>query len=217
VKSDYPIGIDLQAYLTAAKLISSPPSAQEAAIDYDLFTSTARGEFEGFIERRLMAEAGTRVYDWPQNRDGLVFFEEDLAALTTLSWGGAAKSEGTAFRLKPDNAAARGRPYRYVQILGPAYWTTQMGGIAAVTVEGLWGWSDGVPDDAWNAILMRAAELVAPLVGTSQEAQALNAVRIRHGNVEYAFPNTGSRSSRLSAATQSLWDAMKANYRSDMT
>lgn len=61
---------------------------------------------------------------------------------------------GQDFWLTPVNAPSKKRPYTRIEFQLPIF-STQY----SVTVSAQWGWSAIIPDDAWQAILRKGAEL----------------------------------------------------------
>lgn len=217
MRADYPTASDLQAYLTGAGLMTSPPSAQDAALDLQLAVDSARQSFENTVKRRIKAVTQTRAFDWPLNRTGLVFFNADLAAPTSILWGGRARTDLVEYRLGPQNADDVVRPFRWLQLLSYGDYGIVTVGEAAISITGLWGYSDGVPDDVFAAILYRAAQSVMPDLESSRTGAGMSELtRIRIGPVEYAYGGGTSSTTKRQRYSEQTWQDAVDNYRVDM-
>lgn len=86
---------------------------------------------------------------------------------------------GTDFWLAPVNAPAKKRPYTRIEFHLPI-WSTQY----SVTVTAKWGWSATIPDDAWQAILRKGAELAMLDV---LEGLRTGTMSIKQGDETYVF------------------------------
>lgn len=153
VSSGYPTADDLQTYLEGHGMTLS--AALEAQLERAI--SGARQDLENATGRVFLAVEGTRTFDPPVNASGVLDLGEDLVSLTSLSLSGSALTEGSDFRLERLNGAARGLPYgmvcfnqRWCRPLAASLWN-------AVEIGGLWGYSETVPADVWEAILARGA------------------------------------------------------------
>jgi hypothetical protein len=78
------------------------------------------------------------------------------AAFVSLSVQGvtAAWTLGTNFWLEPINAPAQGQPYTRIRFSYPIY-----GAAYCVSVTALWGWGATIPEDAFQAILRKGAQM----------------------------------------------------------
>lgn len=79
-----------------------------------------------------------------------------IVSITSLVVAGVPKILGTDFRLLPLNANARKRPYDAIELFVPSY-----GPAGSVVVTARWGFADEIADDAYQAILRKAARLAA--------------------------------------------------------
>lgn len=96
----------------------------------------------------------------------LLQLEAGLLSCTSISLGvnadnpnGDAMDLQRQLRLMPQNAAARGKPYTWIEFFFPVY-----GSPGSLKIVGKWGYSAQVPEDAWQAVLKKAAAMSTPAV-----------------------------------------------------
>jgi hypothetical protein len=171
-----PIVEDLKDYLIAAGLYSDPPSAIQSLLDLEGALNAAVERWNDLTHYWPFVSTGvtneTRYFDPPNSRlldlnSGLL----QLSSLTTdheyLAGGTNSLSTGNTrqnlqdFRLKPTDAAPKGKPWTYMEI----GWNPS--GIAgSIAVSGEWGYctSANVPAAVRRGILAIAADLLMPQV-----------------------------------------------------
>ncbi len=166
-KSAYPTATDLTQYLTAAG------TPVPAGLDLASIAAAAVDEFERRAGRRMLREAADAVrrFDPPADRDGWLDLEADLCTLTSVEYqpAGAAPvalAEGSDFRTLSRNPGVAPEPLTepIVALILARMWLAPLrmpeGG--SIRVTGRWGYAVAIPDDAWWAMLVRAAGLAAP-------------------------------------------------------
>lgn len=155
----YPRGRDLETLLTAAGFSSIP-----TGIDLSRAVAAGVQAFEHAVGRRMLAETGTRNYDPPTSgRESFLPFGADLwGTPTSVTFNGTALTLNTDYRCFPENADQSGKPFtalRFARVwyapLNTAHW-------GAIAVTGKWGYGASIPEDAYEAMLCRAAYLVLP-------------------------------------------------------
>lgn len=164
-KTSYPAKADLDALLTSAGIALGTLDTQ-SAVDAGVRA------FEQEVGRRLLAAGsdGTAYFDPPVNAERFLWFGQDLAALTSVVYrpqGGTAETlaQNTDFFLEPYNtgAAIDGIARPYLGMRFASGWTAPLRREQrrAIEVTGRWGYGTNVPDDAWWAMLVYSAALVA--------------------------------------------------------
>lgn len=166
-KTAYPTATDLQNFLTAAGVTLGTldtATAVQAGID----------DFERRTSRKMLAPAGTqtRYYDPPVNRDGCLNLVRDLATLTSVVYqpqGGSSETltEYTDFWLRPHAAPSDDPPHPWTGLQLRRCWIAPPAPELrrAIRVTGRWGFGTAIPEDAWLAMVMRGAALLAPSAG----------------------------------------------------
>lgn len=167
---------DLKDYLIAAGLYSDPPSAIQSRLDLEGALDAAVDRWEDLTHYHPFMSTGnvneTRYFDPPSanllDLDGgllqLVALateqQYDATANDSLS-AGVSQQNLRDFRLKPLNAAAKGKPYTYMEI---GWYPRGVTGSIAVTGE--WGFctSATMPAGARRGILALAADLLMPQI-----------------------------------------------------
>jgi hypothetical protein len=156
----YPTQGDLIRFLYAANLIDSAtaPTGRAASLPYEAAVDGARAEFESRTNRTYRAAAASVVYDPPTDGDALLDLEGDWATITSITRDGDLLVAEDDYRLRPLD----GPPYRFVEFIAgqsaPLPWSTR----GTVTVTGTRGSAATVPDDVYQAVLQRAAAMLAP-------------------------------------------------------
>lgn len=166
----YPTASDLQTFLTAKGLVPSFTQGAPASIDYATLIVAARKEVEADCQRNFLPTASSvmRVYDPPLDRNRILDLEADLLSVTTLQWLPYNTTTAQVFavdqdyRLGPPNAQADNAPFQYVEFFrhfyGPHPWALKR----SIQIIGTWGFSLTIPEDVWQAILLKATILILP-------------------------------------------------------
>jgi len=174
--ASWPDGGDLAQFLgdvgfDTSALATSIDTYVSAAI-YDFERVTGRQPFLGTTQTRLFNPPGpndrrTRSNVMPMVGGGRrLSLQSGLVSLTSLNVGvtidnpvGTAYTANRDFFLRPNNAPAEKRPYDLIEFLNPQY-----GQFSSIQVVGMWGWQATIPDDAWLAVLSRAAIKMLPVM-----------------------------------------------------
>lgn len=210
-KSAYPTQADLESFLTAAGFTVGT---------LDTSTAIAAGiaEFEARARRKMLAaaSASTRYFDPPAGLPrGLLDFEGDLATLTGVVYrpqAGTAEMlvQNTDFVLLEYNIAGAPDATGYWGAEFLRRWSLPLSFSLrrSVEVTGRWGYGTSMPDDAWLAMVARAASLLAPSKGFSLSG---GRVRTEDSGVERVYgedPVAGAR-----RAWERQFEAAVAVYR----
>ncbi len=175
-KPALPTETDVGAFLLSAKLVSAPPTPEQAIMLLGDAVAAAHAEWErgtGWVPFLSGADT-TRAYDPPGPDRGPVgiylgvaniggarrlFLNAGVRSVTALKVGitvanptGSTLTLNTDYWLRPMNAGASDRPYTYVEFAVPQY-----GNPNSITVTAPFGFAATCPDDAWYAILKMAA------------------------------------------------------------
>jgi hypothetical protein len=116
----------------------------------------------------------TRYFDPSGLR--LVDFQAGLISLTSLTLHGAAQTLNADFFLLPAQASERGLPFTYIEFARAA-----RGSRRSIAVTGRWGRVETLPEEVRQAVLAKAACLLAPQM-LALVSQGL--ARWREGDVE---------------------------------
>lgn len=174
MKSTYPSAADLSAFLDGA----FHTQAQLDLSSFDLATAAQAGtlRFERETGRVMLATASSaRTFDPPVGGQSMLNLGEELAEVVTVTAQGTTQVALTDYRLLPQNAGARGRPYNLLQLnqrfyppIYPALWNS-------VVVTGYWGYSrTGIGEDAWMAMLAAGALWLLPEIVTQVAGGAIS-------------------------------------------
>lgn len=203
MKSAYPVAADLTAKLAAGGLTVDATQVGNAVLaGIEAFQrDTGRHMLAGKTVANGVVAAQTRVYPPPDNPMGYLDFGADLASLTSVEFqpeGSSAEAwvSGTDFRLLPLNAAFDGQPYAGMQ-LARRYWTPRAFSYsAAVEVTGSWGYWTGIPEDAWDAMLVAGVLYLLDNEALATEGLSGSSISWSHeGHSESSSSSTGSSSS----------------------
>lgn len=150
----YPTSAELRRHLEAAGLTVTEPLAGLLAGE----VVAARRDFELAVGRRMLAVTATRTYDPPTGQNGELSFGVDLAAApSSVTVAGVAYTLGADYRLLQVERDGDLRPYWGIRFrrrwAAPLAWTEEQ----SVSITGLWGFGEQLPEDAWSGILARAA------------------------------------------------------------
>ena len=213
---DYPTADDLEAYLLTLGIYpSDPPRAELAALDLPGKAAAAVAEWEtrtGYKPFLANGSDTTRIYD-PPGHGRYLELGTGLLSVSALFTGvtaetpGTERVEGTDFWLEAVEAAYEGGPYEVITF--PGGWG---GPRRSIAITGRWGYASTVPDDAWQAILMRGAALCAPQLSLVLGGGA-ESVRVLSSEVRYPSAAQGGPLASQAAGWQSLFDAAVRRYR----
>lgn len=133
-------------------------------VDLGAKIAQAIGEFETRTGRKWVPASATRTYDAPPHMSPYLDLRADLASLTSVSVGGVSLTLNTDFYLLPENADADGKAWTMIEFVNPV--ATLFQSKRAISIVGTWG-APSLPDQAWSAIISRAAALCRPEVATA--------------------------------------------------
>jgi hypothetical protein len=170
-KAAWPTKTELESYLTSAGVgLGTLDTTTAPAAASDLFERACGRTF-------LPTAARTRYYDPPTGARGLLNLQRDLAVLTSVTYqprGASAQAltENTDFFLEPYNRTGDDEPENgpYTHLRFDARWDIWREPLPgeyrrAVQVRGQWGYATLIPEDAWWAVLVLGAALLAPAAG----------------------------------------------------
>jgi hypothetical protein len=108
--------------------------------------------------RHFYAATETRYFDVPAGQvdDSILYLDEDLLAITTLTNGSSGTTAAASYRLLPPNASPKwGVKLRPSSGLS---WDSDTAGDSeqAISIAGTWGYSSTTPDDIKQACLLIA-------------------------------------------------------------
>lgn len=224
-KTAYPTGIDLWNYLQSSKLINDSISIDSSSIDPEQAINSAINEWENdtnYIPFLAESVDSTLYYNPPGTEiqasqpyavGGLynnwgwmggsqrLFLNTGYVSVTSITRGlTPTNSTGTVltadrdYWLYPVNAPNTSTPYRYIEFAITAYGVPK-----SIKIIGTRGYSNIVPDDAWNAIIYKAAREVLPAL----EIQLTHGLsKIKQGPLELSYGTSTSSSPYLSMFTQ---------------
>jgi hypothetical protein len=156
-KSAYPVDTDVEAVLTAAGLALGTLDTATAAL-------AGRHAFELETRRIMLAPAATnRRFDPPElDPAGVGFLDlgADVAVFNTLTYqpeGGSPTSlvVNRDFWLQPYNAPDKATPYTWIDLAGQHCRAKPLlpADRRSLIVNGRWGYSTTIPEDAWRAMV----------------------------------------------------------------
>jgi len=157
---DYATASEMKAYTYISDTVDDT--------QISLALTAASRAIDDFVHRQFgqVASAEARYYqsEWDYATASWYVELDDLQDATgfqvltdsagDLSW--ASEVTSTYYRLRPLNAAARGRPWTHLEILG----RSPVPATSEVKVTGLWGWSS-VPSEVKQACLLQASRILA--------------------------------------------------------
>jgi len=214
----YPDANELVSFLLAAGMaVDAPPCGPVylAAINA-LGSAVAEWEERTCWQPFLSSgQDSARVFDGPGAE--ILDLDGGLLSLTSLTISGTAYTQNQQFTLGPQDAAARGRPFTYLDFGLPAY--SQGGGYGllsggflgfvpmgrrSIAVVGQWGRCNALPGDARQAVLTRAAEMlypqrVAAMTGVVSQTQTADGTSIKFRGGEFN-PFSGDKGGAVSFA-----------------
>ncbi|BDI29405.1 hypothetical protein CCAX7_14560 [Capsulimonas corticalis] len=156
----YPTGFDLVELYASAGVELSPKFNAGQKIDSAIREWEKKTRWFPF----LAGASSTRVFDPPGPRQhqaalggirggGRVLdLRGGLISLDSLIMNGQNYTQGIQFWMRPDNADLQGEPFQEIEFFTPI-----MGPPQCIHVMGRWGYCAQVPEDAWQAILQKAA------------------------------------------------------------
>lgn len=140
----------------------------------DLGTAVLAGiqAFEADTRKFLATADQTRYFNLPTNPRGFIDLKADLASLTSVAIQGVTQVLNSEYRMLPEDADEEQVPWSHLQFsrrwIFPLEWTN----VRAVTVVGKWAYGatpgNGIPEDAWNAMLMAGILLKLPMLAARQ-------------------------------------------------
>lgn len=166
--ANYPTAEDLAQYLqdqgvTDTVSLLRMPQAIGASIS----------AFGRAVDRKMLADtvASARTFTPPTTRDGLLFLPDFVELESIVYQPAGSTSEtfalATDYTLQPIGALTGTGDYApYSAIAFRRFWPQPMNGDLqnSLTITAKWGYAVQLPDDAWEAMLARAAaRLVIPL------------------------------------------------------
>lgn len=146
----YPDSLNLSTFLAAHHLDVSrlDTATLEDAI------SAGINDVERATGRTFVAASASRLFDPPQNPNGILDLRADLVAVTSISYQGTAMVDGTDFYAEPYDAPAKGQPYNRIRFVRRIwYWPIDDSLRRSITVTGTWGYGATIPATIWNAML----------------------------------------------------------------
>ncbi len=158
----YPAASDLDAFFVSTGLIGAATDAPYASINRVQKCAAASADFERRTHRTMIAQPGTRLFDVPFDRNGILDVMDDLLSVSDVSIDSASIELDTQYWLLPYDAAQKGRPYTHIELQAMPSPGPLSGYRQTVSVTGYWGYGTQIPDDVWQAVLQWAAALTAP-------------------------------------------------------
>lgn len=168
---------DLEVYLQASGLFSIPTASPSTLLDLAGAVTASQEAFERdtlwfpFLKQNTDV---TRYYDVVEGR--LLDLQAGLLELTSVTLAGQALVEDSDFFLMPQNSDLRGLAFTYIE-----FSHCPNGGRKSIAITGRWGRVSTLPDEVKQAVLAKAASLVAPQLH-ALASQGL--MRWREGDVE---------------------------------
>lgn len=174
--SAYPIGSDLQNFLEGAGLVPSPISGTSTLLDFNgaIWSAITDWERDTHWEPFLADSSDQTVLFSPNelmsspNELPYLPLDGGFISITSIRTGVTATSTGTLltantdYWLKPDRAAAKNKPYTYIEFnnvtgsIYTIYWQPQ-----SIQIIGKRGYCSTVADDVNSAILNHASFLLS--------------------------------------------------------
>lgn len=173
--SRFPSGFDLKRYLRSLNCI--PAESLEAALA-GMRCGAKVAAAQKLFERqtgwqpfladpadvtRSFDPPGTQGGPWTSGGERALFLNAGLLAVTSLktnvstTYAGDLLTIDEDYWLEPTEAAIVGTPYTEVRFV-----SRQWGGPHSIQITGRWGYASTLPEDAWDAILKKAASLCVP-------------------------------------------------------
>jgi hypothetical protein len=183
--ANYPTDADLIRFLYGAGQIDSAtaPTGRGAAtvLNYPAAANAARAEFEKRTGRVYRAQAATQTYDTPTDAAGLLDLRGDWTTITGITRDGDTLDEGDDYRLRP----LEGPPYRFVEFVAIVTEPLVWGSRGTLVVTGTRGSAATVPDDVYQAVLGKAALLLAPQLH-GQLTQGAQSIKQEDASITFA-------------------------------
>lgn len=151
-----PTGEDLKAFLEPVMLAVGKSLPKQ--VNYQDRADAARLYIEGQIGRPILATTQTRRYDPPTNVRRTLELGADLLSVSSLTVEGITMVENTDFVLEPYNAAADGKPFRWI-VFTTRCWPYRLmpTQFRSVVITGTWGLSTAIQAQLWQACLCQGA------------------------------------------------------------
>jgi hypothetical protein len=151
-------------YVTVAELKternivgSGDDSIVAAAVD------DAKAYIDSYCHRTFEGNVSSRTFDAAADVEGSflwVYGAGDLSSISSITNGNGDTVAGSAYTTQPRNAVARGKPIIGIHLKqnSSVYWRTADNGVPedAITVSGVWAYSNTPPAD-----IARAAKMLA--------------------------------------------------------
>ena len=173
-------GSEVQTFLEATLLIANPPSSTESLLD---FSGAAMAAEEAFLQSVRWVpfvsdgSTQTRLFDPPSGR--LLDLQGGLLSVSQITVSGMPLTVNLDVFLSPQSADYTGLPYTGLEFFRPAW-----GRKRSIAVTGVWGRVTSLPDDVREALLAKAASLLAPQL---QAYLSRGLTRWREGDTVYLW------------------------------
>lgn len=176
------------AYVTRepiARALAVRPTAI-ALLEIDRACRSGSRLVDGLCHRLFAPETRTRTFDWPSPRgyiDRIDFDEAGLISATSVVSGGTTLTQNTHYFLEPDNY---GPPYDHIRLNRNSSATFSGGPQRAVSIAGLWGWSNleesrgtlaGAVSDSATSITLTAPADVGNVLRIGTERLLISGLR----------------------------------------
>lgn len=193
-RSAYPTADDLLGFLEGAGLTVS-----DTLQDYlETAAEAGRQAIEHATGRVFLAVTETRSFDPPVSRNGVLDLQADLLSLSGVSYNGSAFTAGTDYRLLPGNRAA-GQPYSALSFLrrwaSPLPFSLQ----GSLSLTGVWGYSEQIPDDVWLAMCAAGAAQLVPQISLG----------LRKGLIRWSEKDRSEQYGTANSELGDRWQAMQ--------
>jgi hypothetical protein len=223
VRSAYPTASDLTAFLAAGGITIDATQVGIAVLaGIEAFQrSVGRHMLAGMTVENVLVGEQTRVYQAPPNPFGYIDFEADLVeepngiVYEPLDGTPESYAQLTDYILLPQNAVLDGHPYTGLQLRSrwwsPPSWSVH----SAIQVTGSWGYGTGIPEDAWQAMLIGGVRALLDMQVISAEGISGASGSWSHeGHSESSSTSSGSSSSATQRmeSWQGIWDSVVRRY-----
>ncbi len=192
---------DLQALLVGAGILTDPPSAAAQLLPWDTFLAAAIARWEAATGYKPFLAGAAAVRRFSPSGAKVVRVG-GLAELVSITIGGTLYTEGVNVFLMPEGAAEEGKPYQWLEFAYPLY-----GSPRSIVVNGKWGHSTTIPDDAFLAVLSKAAEFALPDL---QRGITSGLIEWSEGDVKEKYGDDPFEV--LRTAYQNLFETAAGNY-----
>lgn len=145
-----------------------------------LFIDAASKAIDNYCNRTFEGEVEERTFDTPHDRT--LWLDDDLCSITSITNGDGSSIDSSQYVTTPRNAFARGKPIYAIRLKSqsPVYWQSDNGEYEdAITVEGVWAYSESPPHDIVQAALMLTAHYYDSKESVGGEAVIIPGVSVR--------------------------------------